>query len=219
MNGILLQFPFLYRLRLVYYETDLSANNGIAELLTHLQMTTEIDGNIIECGCSLCGSSIIMARYLHSKGLHKSIYACDSFSGFDLDELARERNDGLTKASDNAFTLTSYEYVQKKIARLGVDDVVIPIRGFFRDTLPQIQSKFSFALIDCDLKESTLYCAETIWPKLVPHGRILFDDYDSEEFQGVRLGVDTFIKQHSQEIAEHGLLKRFYFVHKKAAPW
>jgi hypothetical protein len=215
MNGILLQFPFLYRLGPICYETDLAVNNGIAELLGQLEMTDEIEGNIIECGSSLCGSSIIMANYLRSKGLRKLIYACDSFSGFDLDELAKEREGGLTKATDNAFTLTSYEYVRKKVSRLGVADIVIPVRGLFRDTLPQIQSKYSFAFIDCDLKESTLYCAQTVWANLMPNGRIVFDDYTCKEFEGARLGVNNFLKKCEQGIFEHGLLNRLYYVRKK----
>ena len=83
--------------------------------------------------------------------------------------------------------------MRKKISRLGVADIVIPVRGFFRDTLPQIQSNFILALIDCDLKDSILYCAETIWLKLMANGRIVFDDYTNEEFKGARLAVDSFV--------------------------
>ena len=78
MNNILLQFPFLYRTKLIYYETGLAPYNGIDDLLNQLEMVIDIQGNIIECGSSLCGASIIMANYLSSKGIRKSICACDS---------------------------------------------------------------------------------------------------------------------------------------------
>lgn len=215
LNDLLLRFPFLYRTKLVYYETNLKANHGIDELLMQLERVLDIDGNIIECGSSLCGTSIIMANYINSKQVNKIIYACDSFEGFDLVELNKEKQAELTKASDNAFTVTSYEYVKRKIKKLEVEDVVVPIKGFFQETLPHIKSNFCFAFIDCDLKESTVYCAETIWPNLISNGRLVFDDYGNEEFRGARLGIETFVNKYKNEISNYGLMNRLYYVCKK----
>ena len=78
----------------------------------------------------------------------------DSFEGFDLDELRRERASGLTTASDKAFTSTSYRYVQTKLAKLGINDIVLPVKGFFQTTLPHINSEFCCALVDCDFRET-----------------------------------------------------------------
>jgi hypothetical protein len=215
LNNVLLTFPSLYRTQLVYYETNLREDDGIAELLTQLNMVLNIEGNILECGSSRCGASIIMANYLKSKQTPKIIYACDSFEGFDRAELGKEREAGLSQASDRAFTSTSYEYVKKKIEKLGVEDLVIPIKGFFQDTLPSLRSDFCFALVDCDLKDSLVFCAETIWPKLMNHGRIVFDDYASEQYRGARLGIDVFVNKYKDEISEHGLMSRLYYVCKK----
>ena len=215
LNNLLLMFPFLYRTKLVYYETTFQENHGIDELLAQLRMVLNTEGNIVECGSSRCGTSIIMANYLRSKQVQKIVYACDSFEGFDRAELGRERQAGLTEVSDKVFTSTSYEYVKRKIEKLGVEDMVVPIKGFFQDTLSQLESKFCFALIDCDLKESIIYCAETIWPKLMSDGRIVFDDYTSEYFRGARLGIGFFVNKHKHEISEHGLMNRLYYVCKK----
>lgn len=215
LNSILLQFPFLYRTKLVYYETHLQADHGIDDLLTQLNLVIDIPGNIIECGSALCGTSIVMANYLHSKEVHKIVYSCDSFEGYDPAELDKERQAGLTLAQNSSVTLaSSYDYVKRKIEKLGVGDIVFPVRGFFKDTLSDIESDFSLALIDCNLKESTIYCAETIWSKIVRNGRLLFDDYTYEEFQGARLGVESFLSKHEREISEHGLLNRLYYVCK-----
>ena len=73
-------------------------------------------------------------------------------------ELNREKKAGLTTAASDAFTSTSYQYVQKKIAALGFQDMVIPIKGYFQDSLPKIPGSFCLALIDCDLKD----CAPTV---------------------------------------------------------
>lgn len=215
LNSFLLTFPFLYRTGLVYYETNLQEDHGIDELLKQLGMVINIEGNVIECGSSRCGASIIMANYLHSKQIRKIIYACDSFEGFDRMELEKEKKLNLTKGSSKSFTSTSYLYVKRKIEKLGVQDTVIPVKGFFQHSLPQIKSNYCFALIDCDLKESIIYCAETIWPNLMSKGRLVFDDYTSEEFKGARLGIEFFVDKYRNEFLEHGLMNRLYYICKK----
>jgi hypothetical protein len=214
VNRILLAFPTLYRSRLVNYETNLS-KEGVDDLLAELGSVTPLEGDVIECGSSRCGGTVIMARFLEREGARKRILACDSFEGFDRGELAREREEGLTEASEEAFTSTSFEYVRRKLAVLGVDDVVTPVKGYFEDTLPTIDGRFSFAFVDCDLQESLSYCAETLWPRLVGGGKMLFDDYASPEFRGARAGVDDFVARRGDEIAEHRMLQRLYRVTKR----
>jgi hypothetical protein len=218
LNGLLLKFAFLYKTRFINYESQLEKNNGIEDLLTKLDAVHDIEGNIIECGSYVCGTAVIIANYLRSAGVNKKVYALDLFGGgFDLNELEAERRAGLTQAKDSAFTHTSYEYVKKKIEKLGVSYIIIPVKGFFKDTLPHIDSKFCFALIDCDLEKSVFYSAETIWPKLSKNGVMLFDDYDYElyhAFKGPKIAVDEFVRKHRSEISEHGLLNRLYCIIK-----
>ena len=215
LNNFLLTFPFLYKTGLVFYETNIAEGKGVEDLLKQLEFTLELEGDIIECGSSRCGSSIIIGKFLRERNIKKIVYACDSFEGFDLNELNDERQKGLTDVPDDAFTSTSYEYVKSKIKKLGYRDTVIPIKGFFKDTLPYIKSNYSFALIDCDLKESMIYSAENIWPKLSHGGRILFDDYLCNAYKGSKIAVDSFVEKYKDEISEHGLLNRLYYVCKK----
>jgi len=214
LNAVLLRFPFLYQTRLVFYETTLLTAGGIDELLSQLVTVLNVEGEIIECGSSRCGASIIMAKYLQTQGVNKKILACDSFEGFDRAELKQEQKARLTTATNKSFTSTSYQYVQKKIAALGFQNAVIPVKGYFRDTLPNLSGPFCLGLIDCDLRESLVYAAEAIWPKLSTGGCLLFDDYHSPEFKGAKQGVDIFVKKHLAEISEPGLLNRLYYVRK-----
>jgi hypothetical protein len=214
LNTFLLRFPSLYHTKLVFYETNLQATGGIDELLDQLARVLDVEGDIVECGSSRCGASVIMAHYLQAQQVDKKILACDSYEGFDRIELENERKDGLTTACGNAFTSTSYEYVQKKIAALGLQHCVLPIKGYFQDSLPKINGPFCMALIDCDLRDSLVYSAETLWPNLSTGGRMLFDDYLDSQFKGAKQGVDIFLEKYSHEIAEHGLLNRLYYVRK-----
>src|SRR5712692_3184610 len=96
LNTVLVQFPSLYRTKLVFYETNLRAGGGIDELLTQVATVLDIKGEIIECGSSRCGASIIMAHYLRTQQVNKKILACDSYEGFNQSELKCEQKAGLT---------------------------------------------------------------------------------------------------------------------------
>jgi O-methyltransferase len=214
LKNVLLGFPFLYRLSFIRYEANLS-EMVIEELLQQLQSVQHLEGNIAECGSSRCGGSILMANSLHSAGIRKIVYAFDSFEGFDPSELEAERKLGFTSTPDNAFTSTSYEYVTAKIKKLGLSESVIPVKGFFQDILPQFDSNLCFAFIDCDLKDSIFYCAQTLWPKLVSGGRMVFHDYAAEDFKGAKLGVDEFVQSYSNQFADHGFQNDLYYIHKQ----
>ncbi len=214
LNATLLQFPGLYKTHLVYYESAFLVKE-IDALLHQLTFALDCKGDIVECGSSRCGTSIIMANFLRSKGTKKTIYALDSFEGFDQVELEREKQAGLTTVPDNACSSTSYEYVRKKIKRLGVEDIVVPKQGFFQDTLSHFDTPLCFSLIDCNLKDSIEYCAEAIWPHLVSGGRIVFDDYESQKFLGAKSGIDSFVNKYLHEFSEYGLRNNLYYARKK----
>lgn len=215
LNGILLTFPFLYRTPLVRYETNLDGGGGLSDLLAEVPGIANLRGDIIECGSSRCGSTVILAKELRRHGVKKTIYACDSYEGFDRAELRKEKALGWTQAPEDAFTSTSFEYVKRKVRRLGVDDIVVPVKGYFQQTLPGLTGDLAMALIDCDLKDSMAYSAEQIWPRLVSGGRLLFDDYLAENWKGARQAVDEFVAAHQGEIASHGLRTRLYGLTKK----
>lgn len=215
LNSLLLTFPFLYRTRLVQYETTLQEGHGIDDLLEKLKTTESCPGDVIECGSSRCGASVIIANALRSRGLKKKIYACDTFESFDPKELERERRQGLVNVPDGAFTSTSYEYVKKKIDRLGVSDMVFPVKGLFKDTLPSLREKVCFALIDCDLRDSLVYSAEMIWPNLSSGGSLVFDDYLSEDWKGARIGTDFIVNKFKDQISAHGVMRRLYYIDKR----
>lgn len=214
LNKILVSFPFLYRTNLVRYEANLSTR-VIDELLAQLGEGMKVTGDIAECGSSRCGGSILMANFLRSNGVKKVVYAFDSFEGFDTTELKAEQKLGLTTTTDSAFTSTSLEYVTQKINSLGFAGAVVPVKGYFQKTLPHVTTPLCFAFIDCDLRESVAYCAETLWPLLTSGGRMAFHDYTSVEYKGAKIAVDEFVQSHTEEIGIRGVEDDLYFISKK----
>jgi hypothetical protein len=215
LDRALLSVPALYRTRLVNYETNLDRSK-VRVLADRLREVSPLEGDVIECGSSRGGSAAIMAFTLCELGRDKMVFACDSFEGFDRQELTAEREAGLTRVSSEAFTSTSLAYVNRKFAVLGVGDVITPIPGYFRDTLPSLDRRFCFAFIDCDLRNSLSYCANQLWPRLTPGGQMVFDDYQASGWSGAALGVGDFLSEQSETIAAHGEEAGMYWAVKRA---
>gem|GEM_PF-872408 len=213
LNRILLTAPRLYALPAVNFETNLDAA-GVQELRGALRATAELAGDVVECGTSRGGSAVLMARELQALGSRRRVFACDSFEGFDRHELLAERSSGGTTAPDGAFTSTSLDYLRRKLRALGLEDVVTPVPGYFDASLPALEGPFSVAFVDCDLRASMTFCAETLWPRLLSGGRLLFDDYDNAQFPSATQAIEEFAERHAGEIAEHGLLRKLYSVTK-----
>ena len=152
-NRLMLSIPTLYKLSFVNYETNMS-EDGLGDIYSLINGVARYPGEVIECGSSRCGTSILIARHLKNLGIHKRVHALDSFQGFPKEEFEREKLMGLTNAPSGAFTSTNFEYVVAKLRRLGYEDSIVPVKGFFEDTLPSVahRSEYAFALIDCDLQ-------------------------------------------------------------------
>ena len=184
---------------------------GAADLADCLTAVAALPGDIVECGSWRGGSAMFMADVLHEVGGAKRIFACDSFEGFEMRELEEERAMGWTDEPDDAFASTSLKYVQAKIRQRGLQDVVLPVKGYFAETLPSLTGRFSLVVIDCDLSSSATFAAETLWDRVESGGMVVFDDYtNGKAFRGIRQAVDSFVARHAAEISEHGLMRRLY---------
>src|SRR4029079_3483593 len=76
LNKTLLTFPWLYRMPVVSYESNLLSMNGLENLRSELDKVLNLAGDVIECGSSRCGTAVIMANHLRQRGVtSKKIYA------------------------------------------------------------------------------------------------------------------------------------------------
>ena len=90
-NRLMLTVPAIYNLPLVDYETNMD-RDGLDDLYSLIYETAKCPGDIVECGSSRCGGAILMARHLRGLGIHKKVYALDSFEGFPKAEFEREKS-------------------------------------------------------------------------------------------------------------------------------
>jgi len=223
---ILLYRPSRYAMDSIRYEQSL-APEELEALIAKLDGVLDIPGDVIECGCFLCGTTVHLARHLQARqpgkdlpaprvaaGSPKRIYACDTFEGFDPVELSCQRGKG-DAANRRDYAENDLRYIRRKLRRLGVADRVTLVQGLFQKTLESLSGPFCFAFIDCDLHDSMLYAARTVWPRLSAGGGCVFDDYTNDEYRGVTRAVDTFLTEQASSISEHGrLCRKMYFAVK-----
>ena len=158
-----------------------------------------LPGSIIECGTYRGGTLLGMAHLLARRGLTPRIYGLDSFEGFPepTDEDRRASGEFHPEVHKGALGDTSYEDLSARIAALGWSDHVRLLKGYFEDTLPSLsEERYSLAHIDCDLYQGYMTCLEHIYPRMLPGGVIVFDDYRVSEgvYPGADRAVDEFFQ-------------------------
>jgi len=162
----------------------------------------ERSGAIVEAGCGLGGSAIVMAA---AKARSRPLYVYDVFGmpppptaadGTDAHEraaiVAGGRAQGIHGTEYYGYRSDVLGEVAASFERHGLEttrDNVHLVRGLIQETL-DLRQPVALAHIDCDRYESVRTCLERIVPHLVPGGRLVIDDYLA--WSGCRLAVDEY---------------------------
>lgn len=161
------------------------------------QRTQSLPGLVAECGCFRGLSSYLLCSYMKAadpafNGRGYRIF--DSFAG--LSEPKAE--DAIDDTADNAVRLqrmtrpgafaASLEEVKRNLAEYpGIEYH----QGWIPESFPdEPQARYRFVHIDVDLYQPTLDSLEYFYPKLVPGGYIVSDDYS---WPGARKAVEAFV--------------------------
>jgi len=119
--------------------------------------------------------------------------------------LSGQKVNSMTISGSGDFSLTSSEYVQKKIELLKLDNIVL-VDGPFHETMIDVKDKVPVkimcALMDCDLYQSYIATLNFVWPRLVAKGLIYLDEYYSLKFPGARIATNEFTASHSDATLE-----------------
>ena len=114
--------------------------------------------------------------------LKDPIYLCDTFFGV----VKAGEKDGSYIGGEHADA--SREIVEDLLGSLGVEPGQVEIlEGIFpEDTGHLVQEqKFRFCHIDVDVYQSAKDVLEFVWPRLIPGGIVVFDDYGFSGTDGV----------------------------------
>jgi O-methyltransferase len=142
-----------------------------------------IPGDFIETGVWRGGCCILLRGVLAASGVtDRKVYVADSFEGFpppNPDAPHHDKTLGLILRRSPQLAIGLAE-VKRNFTRYNLlDDQVVFVKGFFKDTLASLDAR-SFALLrlDCDLYEPTMEALSALYPRLSSGGYVIVDDYN-----------------------------------------
>jgi O-methyltransferase len=154
-----------------------------------------VEGDVIEAGAWRGGASILMRATLDCLGDERAVWVADSFEGFPGDG---GPDDGAPDLRAFAFLSAPLEEVRASFARLGLEEGVRFVPGFFQATLPGLAERdWALVRLDADSYEATRLALACLYPGLAVGGQLIVDDYGS--FAGCRRAVDDFRRKHGIE--------------------
>ena len=139
-----------------------------------------IPGDFMETGVWRGGATIFMRALLEAYGdTSRRVWVADSFCGLpppDPERYPADKDDPHHRFEP---LRVSAGEVRDNFRRYGLlDERVVFVEGFFRDTLPACNvERLSLLRLDGDMYESTMEALESLYPKLSPGGFCIIDDY------------------------------------------
>jgi O-methyltransferase len=137
-------------------------------------------GDILEVGVWRGGTGCLLAARSALDGARSTVYLCDTFQGV----VNAGQNDPAYVGGEHADT--DKDTVLRLAERLDLHNVRV-LQGIFPDeTAAGIADRtFRFCHIDVDVYESARNVFEWVWPRLIPGGIVVFDDYGFYSCAGV----------------------------------
>lgn len=196
--------------------------SNLSIALDAIEVTAAVPGDIVECGVYQGSSLGTLGLKIKEMRLNKKLWGLDSFKGFPSatpEDCIDDRLPG-TSAADY-FADTSEERVASLIRRLGLDENVFLVAGYFEQTCPSLPvHSISVLRMDCDLYHSYKTCLKYFYPKVTSSGWIVFDEYYSKKYPGARRAVDEFFADKpekpilAQQYLTDSSYERWYVVKK-----
>jgi O-methyltransferase len=167
-----------------------------------INQRTQLEGDVAEVGVFRGGVGILLGDMLPNK----NIYLFDTFEG--IPEVCEKDNFHIVKDFDDV----DYEEVKETLSEWSNIKVY---KGFFpNEQSNQLLSnkKFSIVHIDTDTYNSYIDCLEFFYPRMVPNGLILLDDYNESSCEGATLATNEFMINKPENIQNS---ERQYYIIKQ----
>jgi asparagine synthase (glutamine-hydrolysing) len=184
---------------LTYLSYDRLFNIGRIVLRTERD---RVQGEFVEAGCGLGGSSILIAR---AKRPDRRLTIYDVFGtipppseldGDDAharyDTIAAGKSVGIGGDEYYGYVGNLLDQIKTNFTKYGVEPGAHGVqfsKGLYQDTMTST-APVAFAHIDCDWYDSVHTCLKNVVPRLVPGGSIIVDDY--LDWSGCRKAVDEY---------------------------
>lgn len=151
-----------------------------------LLKTTRLPGDVADLGTMRGGTAFVLRKLAPDKRLH----LFDTWAGTPIDDPLCHHKKGEWAAS--------LEECQRLV---GNGEMNCYHAGVFPETASQGADQYCFVYVDMDTQQATADALAFFWPRLVPGGRLLVDDYGWEPCAGVRVAVDEAFGERKQVIS------------------
>ena len=154
-------------------------------LISLARYATQLSGDFAECGVFKGGTALLLARVLKNRP-EKKLYLFDSFEG--LPKIHQEKDQWFSEGQYRADSVEAVAELLKDFRSM------IDIRrGWIPQTFRGLEDRlYAFAHLDVDLYQSALDCCNYFYPRMVPGGVLLFDEYAFAAARGEKDAVDEF---------------------------
>lgn len=174
-------------------ENDQISEQELRIVLTQLQQTASIEGDVVEFGCYNGATSVAMGKVLQAT--NKRLFLYDSFQG--LPEKTSEDRSLIGMQFTTGELRASKKLVADRFKQAGLKRPVIKKAWFDELTARDLPDKISFALLDGDYYESVFVSLSLVYPRLQQGAVIVVDDYDNDQLPGASKAVDTWLNTHA----------------------
>jgi len=147
-----------------------------------------IEGNIAELGV-FRGD---FAKVLNEIFFDRKLYLFDTFEGFNEQDLVTERNNFFSESATSDFSNTSVDFV---LSRMKYPQNCIVKKGYFPDTVCDLNEQFSFVSIDTDLFNPIYSGLQYFYPRLKKGGYIFIHDYNNFRFKGAKEAIQKYCSE------------------------
>lgn len=156
-----------------------------------LKLVESLEGDTAEAGVYRGASSWFICRAREGRGSRH--FAIDSFAGLS----APAEEDGSYWRSGD---LRTHEEAAGRVLA-GFDATIV--KGWIPEAFSRVDTdKLVFAHIDVDLYEPTLASLDFFYPRLVPGGIVVCDDYGFTTCPGARRALDEYMSSRPEPVLE-----------------
>jgi O-methyltransferase len=167
-----------------------------------LFLADDLPGDTAECGVMCGASSWFICN--HFRGSGKLHHGFDSF-------------EGLPKPAplDGDYWREGDARCSEKIARASLREFEVELySGWIPERFEEVaERRFCFLNVDVDLYQPTLDSIRFFYPRMVPGGIMLFDDYGSEMSPGAARAIDDFVEDCPEPLIDSPTQQAFLIKH------
>ena len=159
------------------------------------QQVIKLPGDFVECGVS---TGFLTSAIMHDLGwndIGKNFWLFDTWSGLDANEV--------TDAEGAAGRLDWYSNLDYDKVKANFDEFegVHMVRGSVPASLNTVDiTQVCYLSLDMNCVGPEIQAAAHFWPKIVPGGFMLLDDYAYSGYEAQHVAFDAFANEHGFQI-------------------